>query len=211
MKKKLTALLAVFLMTVSILPTGADAVSAPSITIYGGYTDPDVAIMVTVPSSTSAYINPEKVSVNLGSTYSKSQILSSQAYIENQSAVPVQVNVAVTGSVRSTSTLKLSETSTAGQTSKLAFVYLQMKAVDDPGKFATWDSEFDASQDIVLSTTETREKSAMVTLAAYSEDDHYGLFRLSGDCVASPKNDPWKSRDTFTAQIVFTFTALPLT
>jgi hypothetical protein len=88
---------------------------------------------------------------------------------------------------------------------------MQMKATDDLADFDTWSSAYNAGQDIVLSTA-TREKSGMVTLAPYSEDSNsYGLFRLSGDCVESPTNDPWKSKDSFTAKIVFTFKALPLT
>jgi hypothetical protein len=209
MKKKLTALLAVFLVTLSVLPMRAAAVTKPSTRISGVCAVPNITIEVTVPTSTNAYLNPKKVSVSLGSTLAEGQIISEPAYIENKSEVPIAVSASVTGAVNRKSSLTLSHTSTTGMSDKEAFVYFEMQAVKDP-KDVTWSTSYNAEKHLIV-TEDGDEKEDFVTIGAATQDDHFGAFQLTGDCVTDPVDDPWTSKDSFTAKIVFTFKALPLT
>ena len=71
----------------------------------------------------------------------------------------------------------------------------------------TWAGAYDEEKHIVVQPyTETKEN--IVTLAQADKPDHFGVFRLSGDCVRSPESG-WTEYDGIDAQIAFTFTPLP--
>jgi hypothetical protein len=211
MKKKLTALLTACLVMLSVFPANVAAASTPSTKIKASCVFPDIDIEVTVPTDTSAYLNPKKVSVSAGATITDGKVvITDPSYIENKSVVPISVSASVTGTVKSRSTMTLSDHSTKGMTSKAAFVYFEMHAVDNPETESAWDSSYNASKHILV-TKGTTTKENFVTIGAASQTDHYGIFRLTGDCVTDPEDNPWTSKDGFTAKIVFTFKALPLT
>jgi hypothetical protein len=213
MKKKLTALLAAFLMVVSALPISAFALTfnQRSTKIAGTCTIPDIQIEVTVPTETTTYLNPKKVPVEIGGQVTQQQIQSETACIENKSIVPVAVSAKVTGKVNTGSHLELAEKSTAssGVTDKEAFVYFELHAANSPTSNA-WDTGYDPEKHILV-TPWTEEKENFVVIGSASQKNHFGTFRLTGDCVADPEDDPWTEKDGFTAKIVFTFKAMPYT
>lgn len=127
----------------------------------------------------------------------------------------------------------------APSTSKSAYVYLQAKAstgadTDLIGTstsvtadkiataFAAWAPEaYDANTDVVVSTREAKTenlvtlRAATITGSGASATTSYnagsiGLFRLTGDCPASPRT-PWAAADGFTATIAFTFKVASIT
>jgi hypothetical protein len=212
MKEKLTALLAVFLVMFSVLPTSAAAAgNQRSTDISVECTLPNIEIEVTVPSNASVAINPYGLDVTIRETVSDEQILFDTAYITNETEVPISVSASVTASINEGSDMQLLKRTTKGLKIKAAFVYLEMQAVEseDPDDI-DWDSSYNAKKHIIVSET-TSEKADFVTIGAASQDDHYGAFQLTGDCVTSPRNDPWTEDDGFTAKIVFTFKAVRLT
>jgi hypothetical protein len=213
MKKKLTALLAAFLMVVSALPISAFALAfnQRSTKLDGDCTLPDIQIAVTVPTGMNAYVNPKGVPVEVGGQVTRKKIVCDTAYIENESTAPVAVSAKITGKVNTGSNLVLAEQSTAssGATDKRAFIYFEMHAVNSATKKA-WDTEYDPEKHILV-TTGTEEKENFVVIGAASQKNHFGTFRLTGDCVASPVDDPGTEDDGFTATIVFTFEAVPYT
>jgi hypothetical protein len=212
MKKKLTALLTACLVMFSVLPVDTAAASKSYNTrITASCSIPDIVLSVTLPTATNTYLNPKKVSVSAGATVTDGKVvITDPSYIDNQSEVPISVSASVTGTIRKKSTLTLCDKTTKGRKDKSAFVYLEMHAVSDPTTESAWDSSYDASKHILV-LDGTEEKENFVTIGAASQADHYGIFRLTGDCVTDPEDDPWTSRDGFTAKIVFTFKALPLT
>jgi hypothetical protein len=210
MKKKLTALLAVSLATLSAFPVCA-ASNQSSTQITATTAVPNVTIDVTVPSQTNAYLNPEQVTVNLGNKMEYGQILSPTTYITNNSVVPISVSASVTGDISDTSDMVLRNKTTVGARlkDKQAFVYFEMLPTADPEN-VSWASRYDAKKHLLVLDDDTTEKENFVTIGAASQAKHYGAFRLAGDCVADPENDVWTSDDSFTTTIVFTFKALPL-
>jgi hypothetical protein len=114
--------------------------------------------------------------------------------------------------------MKLATTSTKDSTStaKQAFVFFQIQPTDanyaGPSSL-TWDTDYNADKHILV-TTSTKSKTDFLTLDKYDPDaendtaKRFGAFLLSGDCVVLPK-DEWTTKDGFTANIAFTFKALP--
>jgi hypothetical protein len=210
MKKKLTALLTACLVMLSVFPANVVAASTPSTKITASCVFPDIDIEVTVPTDTYAYLNPKKVTVSSsGKILPGQMILSAPAWIENKSLVPISVSASITTTVKSSSTMKLRTATTkgAGLTTKEAFVYFEMHAAADTSD-SGWDSGYDASKHILV-TAGTNAKNDFVTLDQAGGTKPYGMFRLSGDCVAEPTT-AWNSKDSFTSKVVFTFKALPL-
>lgn len=123
----------------------------------------------------------------------------------------------------------------APATAKSAFVYLEAKqeptligadsavnAAAVAAKFATWTpSTFDATKHAVLNATRAVTMDNLVTLRAADMSGASGAFaaykagsvalvRLAGDCVTAPK-DEWKTTDTFTAAITYSFAPADIT
>jgi hypothetical protein len=226
MKKRLTALLSVFLLVCSLLTTNTFAADSEktisgnkgTTKVTGTCSVPSVTIDVVVPSSEKTYINPTQASVKLNDTISNAQIVTETGYIENRSSVPISVSASVSATVKSGSTMKLVTTSTKDSTStaKQAFVFFQMQPTDasyEGPSTLTWDTTYDADKHILV-TTSTKSKTEFLTLDKYDPDaendtaKRFGAFLLSGDCVVLPK-DEWTTKDGFTANIAFTFKALP--
>jgi hypothetical protein len=214
MKKTRCSFLAVLLLLSLVLPACAVAIpytSHPVTELTATCSVPEVTIDVTVPQTATATINPSGATVQIGDTLDDGQILTSLAYIENQSEVPVSVDVAITGSVNKGSDMELLSKSAKSLKYKAAQVFFQIKAVTDP-EDVVWDSSYNAKKHVlVLDGTEEKEK--IVTIGAASQENRFGAFRLSGNCSTkfSDPDESWTEDDGFTATIVFTFKAVPLT
>lgn len=168
-------------------------------------------IKVSVPSTGSLFINPYNLPVYLEDYIAQDQIVSIPGSILNESVVPVQVDVAVSATVSEECEMRLSSVSTKelNTTRKMAFIYFEIKASDTANPAASfWDSEYDAEKHLVVRTAERRKKN-MVRLGAAGSHGCYGAFRMSGDCVASPKT-PWDETDKMDVTISFTFKPLSI-
>lgn len=171
-------------------------------------------IRVTVPTKASVYINPYRMSVSIGNEESDEQIISTPACIANESEVPLEVNVSVTGGIKAGSTMTLDTMPTGGHgTDKRAFVYFEMK--QSGSKYpedVRWDKSYDASKHIAVVAGESITVEKIMTLPAKTQDGEvanggYAPFRLTGDAVKAP-DDPWTARDGISVTIAFSFTPL---
>jgi hypothetical protein len=210
MKKKLTALLTTFLAVLSLLPTGAGAVTHPSTEVTADCVLPDIVMELTVSPKYEAVINPWNFPIQLGDTVEDQQIITPQAYIENKSVVPVYVSATVTGAVDSGSDMKMITTNARSLTYKAAQVFFQMQAVADLDD-VSWSSTYNAKRNILVEDGKTNSLENFVTIGAASEDDHFGAFRLNGNCARKLASGEWTENDGFTATIVFTFKPRRLT
>ncbi len=207
---------------------------ASSTNIEGSYQD--ITIAVLVPKTGTAQINPYGLPVKLntaGQSITGEQIVTKPLAIANQSEVDLAVSATVTASIKGD--LKFLETAPAADdTSKSAFVYLQMKqestlvqgglntektgftdAVLDPVA-AAWKQAYNADKDLVLNSRDTgASKENMVFLKKGTAPSGGGdimdiaaggaaMFRLSGAVVAGPR-EAWTAADGFTSTVAFTF------
>lgn len=207
---------------------------ASSTNIEGSYQD--ITIAVLVPKTGTAQINPYGLPVKLnttGNSITGEQIVTKPLAIANQSEVDLAVSATVTASIKGD--LKFLETAPAvDDTSKSAFVYLQMKqestlvqgglnteetgftdAALDPVA-AAWKQAYDADKDLVLNSRDTgASKENMVFLKKGTTPAGGGdimdiaaggaaMFRLSGAVVAGPR-EAWTAADGFTSTVAFTF------
>lgn len=210
MKKRLK--LCLFLAMLLSLSSPAHAVAAQG----GSSTEltaepylPDIKIEVVVPATGNVYINPYQLPIEVDGKIENKQVISDTFGLENQSEVPLQVDVEVTGAIKPGSTMGLLSTSTKKVTTtmKRAFIYFEIHAVSDLSA-VTWDSKYSSTKHIVVRES-TQLKKGMITLGAFDNEKRFGAFRLSGDCVQKP-SDPWTSEDGVDVEVVFTFTPLPV-
>lgn len=172
-------------------------------------------IQVTVPTSASVYINPLRLPVSIGDEDGHQQIISTPAAIANRSDVPLSVNVAVRGTVKSGSDMTLVSAPTGGTgTDKSAFVYFEIKqANSEYPEDVQWDNSYDAANHMLIMNGEPITRQEIMTLPAKTLDGEvseggYAQFRLTGDAVQNP-TIPWNSRDGINVVVAFTFTPLP--
>ena len=163
-------------------------------------------IQVTVPATAEVYINPFEIPVEINSAMISQQIISTPAAIENKSKVPLSVEVTLTGELWADSDMRLLPYSTKGATSKAAFVYFEIHGSSGTTP-AAWDEEFDAAKHAVLREGEGRPVKNIAILDQADKPNHFGAFRLTGDCVPSPRF-PWTDADGLNAKIAFTFIPL---
>ena len=207
-KRLLLCLVFILLLATAVVPAmGGAPFEANGSTTIEAETDLPV-IEVSVPTLGGAMINPNQLSVEVDAEIVNSQVLCAPAYIENHSEVPLRVSVEVTGAVWDTSNMSLSTVSLKGSTSttKKAFLYFEFLAVTDPVNVA-WASKYNSNKHIVVRNGGTRSIEDMLILGASSHDKRYGAFRLTGDCIAKPKNG-WTADDGVSVMIVFTFSPL---
>ena len=161
------------------------------------------------------------------------QIASAPMAITNESALKLEVGASVTGVIKDGSTLKFATESIAGMdtapTTKSAFVQFQWvtapttvagadaDALADPiieesVKAATWNSaatlvvgtkEVKPAADVTLPKMEAATMDSSGEFSAYPAKSVV-LFRLTGDCVESPK-EAWATTDGFDVNVAFTF------
>lgn len=160
-------------------------------------------IRVTVPSTASIFINPYEMSVEIDGGASTDQIISTPAAIKNESLVPLNVNVTITGYLKENCIMRLVAESVkdTDTTSKCAFIYFEMVASDS--ETGDWAETYDPEKHLLVRTG-SRSMRNIVTLDAVDGDKPYGAFRLTGDCVAYPRT-AWTEEDGLNAEIAFTF------
>ncbi len=206
--KKPACLAAAALLALLTVPASAAARPAG---IEGGSTKftaesflPDVEIQVSVPAESKLYINPLSLPVEIDGTVENKQIVCETSHLENQSVVPVIVDVTVSGAVKEGSDMTLYSVSTQGSasTAKRAFFYFEMQAVDDPAH-VEWSGGYDSTEHIPVRIY-ARTKREIVTLDAAGGAACYGAFHLDGDCIPTPKN-AWTEADGVDVTVVFTF------
>lgn len=218
MKNRMAALLSAAILMVLLTPTVQATTSKYQTKVTANCVMPEMAINVVVPTGTKAYLNPKQLPVKIGSTIVAAMIFSDEAYIENRSKVPVKVSTSLKGTIKSGSNLTLATASFATDETKVkkAFMYFEIQAVNDPEN-VTWAEEYDAEKHVVVAKTQKINKD-IISLAAYDAEaeeggeaaKRFGAFRLGGVCTDFPTS-PWTSKDGVNVEIVFTFTALPLT
>lgn len=167
-------------------------------------------ISVVVPATAEVFINPYRIPITIESSETTAQIVSTPASIENQSEVPISVSVSITGALKEGSNMRLSTATTQDPesplSSKSAFVYFEMHAAPSPDQ-TVWDSAYDAEKHHVVRIGASRIKKDMVIIDQADKPNHFGAFRLSGDCVAAPRS-PWTEADGINVEIAFTFAPL---
>ena len=203
MKKKLPLCLVLTVLLSLLLQTQATCLTSGKTKITARTLLP--TIEVVVPTTGQVYINPTRLSINLGHKIDNGQIISTPSAIENQSEVPVKVNADVTCTIKSGSNIQLESSSTAGSSSqeKKAFIYFEIQATSDP-ETVSWDGAYNAAKHMLIQPG-TQSRKELTTLAAGDGGKRYGAFRLTGDCIASPES-PWKTTDGVKLNIAFTFT-----
>lgn len=210
MKKKLSLCLLLALLLSLTAP-------AYALTIQGGSNTmitaepylPDIKIEVVVPTSGNVYINPYRLPVEVDGNIVNKQVISETFSIENQSEVPLKVDVEVVGKIKSGSSMGLlsQSTATVTTTAKRAFMYFEIHAVSNPSA-VTWDSAYDADKHVVVREAE-RAKKDIVRLDSADNAKRFGAFRLTGDCVQNPREE-WTEKDGVTVKVVFSFSPLPV-
>lgn len=212
MRKRLFCAVLALFMLLSVQPTAA-ASNHRSTIINATCRLP--VIRVFIPSSGTVYLNPYKLSVSINGQSEDRQIVSSRGRVYSKSDIPLDMDVTVTGAVKSGSTMTLASSPTGGSGSaKSAFVYFEIHQVDDPDyDLVDWDAEYDAAKHIVVTDGVPITKKSIMTLPAMTMDKEvapggYALFRLSGDAVRQP-TDAWTSNDGLTVTVAFTFTPIP--
>lgn len=172
-------------------------------------------ISVTVPTSSTVYINPLELPVNIGtSKRQRGQILSTPACIANNSQVAMQVDLTITASVKEGSDMTLASAPTGGEgTEKSAFIYFEIQQSDTyKSKYVNWDPAYDPAKHIVIQdgmsvTEENILKLPPITEKGKVADGGYAPFRLTGDAVREP-TDAWTAADGINVTVAFTFTPL---
>lgn len=171
-------------------------------------------IRVTVPSTGNVYLNPYELTVSVNGEDTNDQIISTPCCIANESNIPLKVDVNVTCEVGANSDMALAGSSTkvSSSTSKEAFIYFEMQSANTSDvNDVQWDTEYDSSKHIVITTAEDgASKEDVLTLAAMTSDGEvaeggYASFRLTGDAVRAPTT-AWTSNDNIIVTVAFTFT-----
>lgn len=207
---------------------------ASSTQITGGYQE--IPIDVVVPQTGEAQINPYGLPIKLDSTniISGQQIVTKPLALINKSRVDLTVGAAVTATVKGTMKLA-AEAPAADDTSKSAFVYLQMmrttladsdldatdaavsglKAASINPLVANWNQAYDENADVVLNATRANSGSDLVILeagTANATDDEKTDVATGGIALfrlagkaVEAPREAWTSKDGFTAAIAFTF------
>lgn len=229
--KKLMSLVMAGALSAS-LAVPAFAANNTTVEITGTYAD--TPIEVDVPTTGTAQINPYGLDVKIGTSTSKitgQQIVTQPLAVVNRTTMDLDVNASVIG--LATGNFKFAAAPIKGAdpavTTNSAFVYLEMTAgtgsiIKTDGsldqdvlntQFAGWAASTYTANDatkLVVSTKANDSTQALLTLAKGTEASGkvtpaaagVGLFRLTGDCVKSPKI-AWADTDGFTATIAFTF------
>lgn len=210
MKKKLSLCLILALLLSLTAPARAVAAKGGSNTVITAKPYlPDIKIEVVVPTSGNVYINPYRLPVKVDGNIENKQVISDTFSIENQSEVPLKVDVEVTGKIKSGSSMGLLNQSaaTVTTTTKKAFMYFEIHAVSDPSA-VTWDSAYDANKHVVVRETGKTQKG-IVMLDSGDNAKHFGAFRLTGDCIQNPREE-WTEKDGVTVEVIFSFSPLPI-
>lgn len=166
-------------------------------------------ILVTVPNSDQIFLNPYQIPIEIDGTMSSQQIVFAPVAVENKSEVPLAVTMTVVGNVNPESTLRLLSYSTreVDTNRKYVFLYCELHAASSMDA-VVWDSKY--NEDIHAPVLDGREvtRRNVITLSQADQQNHFGVFRLTGDCTPNPI-DPWSEDiDTIDVKIAFSFKPL---
>lgn len=215
MRKRLLCVVLTLATLFSVQSAAAATGTTRSTVITATLTDKTPTIKVTVPATAEVFVNPHQLPVSINSKSTREQIISTPCLIANESDVPIQLDVTVTGTVNEGSNMSLvtSSTKNSTSTSKRAFIYLEFQLADtDDLKKVKWDAAYNKSKHIPV-TTMGRTKTNVLTLAGITPDGEiaekggYAAFRLTGDVIQTPKK-AWTEDDGLTVEVAFTFTPL---
>ena len=209
---------------VMALSMASPAFATANVEITGTYEEMEIAVVVT--DSGEAQINPYGLPVKL-TTANKSivneQIVTKPLAIANKSEVDLAVSASVVATANGD--LKFVEAAPlAGDTSKSAFVYLQMKpertllesalntektgftdTVLDTAA-AAWKQAYNADKDLVLNGREAgSSKENMVFLKKASTTGGNVTIAQGGGAMFSNPREAWTESDGFNATVAFTF------
>lgn len=217
MRKRLLCVVLTLAMLFSVQSAAAATGNTRSTVITATLTNQTPTIKVTVPSTAEVYLNPLKLPVSINSKSTREQIVSTPCVIANESDVPLQVDVTVTGQINEGSNMSLvtSSTKNSTSTSKRAFIYFEIQPADtDDFSKVVWDAAYSRSKrNHIPVTTMERTKTNTVVLASTTLDGEiaekggYAAFRLTGDAVVNPRK-AWTEDDGLTVEIAFTFVPL---
>ena len=237
-KRILPGVMAGVLALTMAVPAFAASTASPApntkTEITGTYTE--IPIAVRVAPTGEALINPYGVPVALTGSDDKivgQQISTKPLFVINEGDVALYVSAAVTTAVNSGSDLRLTtEKPSAEDTSKSAFVYLQMAPTEltdadkvssgntvDPAKgnkvYAEWEQDYDEDADLVLQNDKEVKKENMVRIEKSTvvtgqnasitwSKGSVAMYRLAGQVTAEPR-EAWVATDGFKANVAFTF------
>lgn len=164
------------------------------------------AIKVTVPTASSIGINPYQMEFKVGDVTAKTQIISADYYIKNESDVPIAVDVTVTGKIDSPSEAVFATAALKGnETTKSVFLYMEIGAAADDSTPASYGNAYDAkSPNQILVGTKAVTKKATVELAAGKEAPTYASYKFFGATATNPAK-AWTDADEVGATVVFSF------
>lgn len=207
------------------LSLASPAFAASNSVITGNYKE--VRLAVSVPSTGKAVINPYGLPIALNDTYSISgQGISNAAplTVQNRSAVPLTVDVSITGAVLGNFAFETGSSISTTETGNKGLVKFEMfpaPALTEAtlenedtliGGFAALDSANALPSGGVQVKGVTGTPDAATNIMTLREGDENGslqaggaaYFRLTGQAVKKP-NTAWAAADGFTATIAFSF------
>jgi hypothetical protein len=174
-----------------------------------GKTDVPI-IKVTVPNAATFAINPYNIQVSTDSLTETSgdsddpslSIVSPTYTIQSTSGIGLNVDVTLQATIPSGSKLSLASKDLTGkETSKSAFIYLEIKEQGDSFK----DSYDKSNNQIVLSKRAATKKSVCFIPAGTESSPSEAEFKFFGSVVEYPRT-AWTENDKVTAIIKFKFT-----
>ena len=205
-----TLLAATMVMGTSVMAYAADPITKPNesgsytSTVTGDSTIKTPTIKITVPTTVSMEIDPYKIA-------GKTQIVSADQFIKNESNVPISVGVGLYATKKTDSCdITLATAALKGtETTKSVFAYLDMVSSENETS-ATHTGTFDAkstSQFVLAYGTESKytSKANMITLAKGSETPTYAAYNFQGSVATKPAK-AWADTDVLSVTTVFTFT-----
>ena len=196
----------VFCLLLALLLTSAAYAAGPTLEIAGEvipadpstYTEGDV-ISVDVPRSSWVVVNPYGLEVVRDGIVSTEQIVSPVTVLENQSAVPVQVDARAVGTAAAGSAAVFVTAPPAPEAQeKEVFLFLEFQPFLGSGTL--WNGVFSDGPNQLAVTG--AEKQGLLTLEAGGR----GAMQVFGAAAEAPAV-PWTAADTVNVTVAFTFSA----
>lgn len=208
MKKIVSAAMALAMTASLAVPAFASTTPNTTTDVTGTTQAPTIA--VTVPATGTVTVNPYKMEVTVGSDKLTDQIISTTSYVQNESDVPLVVDVTVTGKVAGNAVFATASTQGAkAPTTNSVFMYAEfgVATANDGTGDPSWGTAYDSkSTSQVLLSAKATTKKAVATLPAGDSTTNYLAFKLAGDAASAPTT-AWASTDTVGATVAYTFTA----
>ena len=214
MKLKRILSIALTLTMVLALSVPAMAAEQTKTTNITGTTQ-TATISVVVPATGKVIVNPYQMEVDIsedqdGSELVQDQIISATQQIANTGEVPLNVSIAVTGTVAGQAKLATS-TWTTEPTTNTVFMYFEILPNGDGTADPAWAGSYDKTKtdsQIIVATSAKTVKD-MFTLDEKDGDNYYAAFHLAGEAASTPVT-AWTAADKVDVAVAFTFTPTSL-